>query len=117
MLFHYLVLLLVPLSVAGAAGDDDPCYQEGTNCYWPGENEIGHTPYLQDIWACELACQDTSGCVWFTWFQQSGFYMCYLLTECPKPFKDDKSVSAKIEDCTPDTTPTRRPTWTPPHEE
>ena len=27
---------------------------------------------------------------------------------------DDKAISGKIEECTPDTTPTRRPTWTSP---
>ena len=48
-------------------------------------NEIGHVPYMKEIWACELACRDTGGCNWFTWYENSGFYMCYLLTDCQGP--------------------------------
>ena len=112
MLSLQFLLLLFPLSAV--LGVEDPCYQEAVNCYWPGENEIAHIPYLQAIWACELACKDTSMCEWFTWLKQDGFYICYLLTECSKPFKDERSVSGRIEECSPDTTPTLRPTWTPP---
>ena len=31
-------------------------------------------------------------------------------------FRDDKAVSGKVEECTEDTTPTRIPTWTSPHQ-
>ena len=48
-------------------------------------NEIGHVPYFADIWACEMACGDTAGCEWFTWYENEGFYMCYLLTSCDSP--------------------------------
>merc|ERR1711976_445230 len=95
---------------------EDECYQVDTNCYRPELNEIGHTPYMPDIWACELACRDTPGCTWFTWYENTGYYMCYLLTACDSPQIDDKAVSGKIEECTPDTTPTRMPTWTSPRQ-
>ena len=42
-------------------------------------------PYFADIWACEMACGDTAGCEWFTWYENEGFYMCYLLTSCDSP--------------------------------
>ena len=31
-------------------------------------------------------------------------------------FRDSKAVSAMVEECTPDTTPTKIPTWTPPND-
>ena len=34
----------------------------------PGVNDLGTIPYFPDIWACELACRDTAGCNWFTWW-------------------------------------------------
>ena len=100
---HHLLLLLLPLVLTGEGGDDY-CYREATNCYRPGENDIAHMPYLLDIWACEMACRDTSGCAWFTWYEQDECLqdMCYLLTECADPVKDEKSVSARLEECTPD---------------
>eukprot|EP00090_Calanus_glacialis_P001748 TRINITY_DN11281_c0_g1_i1.p1 TRINITY_DN11281_c0_g1~~TRINITY_DN11281_c0_g1_i1.p1 ORF type:complete len:119 (-),score=28.12 TRINITY_DN11281_c0_g1_i1:90-446(-) len=117
MLSHHLLLLVLPLALAGSLPRiDDPCYRANTNCFRKGENELGMIPYMKDIWACELACRDTDTCAWFTWYKQDGFHMCYLLTACAHPANDENGVSAKLEECTPDTTPTIRPTWTPPYQ-
>ena len=73
IMYQYLVFICVILATASA--QEDPCYREGTNCYKSHYycfqfflysmmsfssglgNEIGHTPYFPDIWACELACR------------------------------------------------------------
>merc|ERR1719435_356633 len=95
------ILLLAPLAMAGAlpASPEDPCYQKDLNCFIESQSEIGHFGFLPDIWSCEMACRDESACEWFTWSKH-----------------DDLSISGKISECTPDTTPTARPPWTPPHE-
>merc|ERR1712121_175285 len=114
MFIKYVLFLCF---VAGLViSQEDECYREKTNCYREDlNNEIGHVPYMKEIWACELACRETGGCNWFTWYENSGFYMCYLLTSCEGPLVDSRAVSARLDECTPDTTPTIRPTWTPPH--
>merc|ERR1712243_49571 len=98
------------------ASPDDPCYQKDVNCFMESQSEIGHFGFLPDIWACEFACRDEPACKWFTWYKQDGFYMCYLLGDCDRPRHDDLSISGEISQCTPDTTPTARPPWTPPHQ-
>merc|ERR1711915_241750 len=77
-LAQYFILFLAAAAHCGVI-PDDPCYREDTNCYEKGVNLVGNVPYLPEIWACELACKETSGCNWFTWYQQDGFHMCYLL--------------------------------------
>ena len=103
MLSHHLLLLLLPIALPGEGGPD-PCYRGATNCYRPGENDLAHLPYLLDIWACEMTCRDTEGCAWFTWYEQEECLqdMCYLLTECAQPVKDEHSVSARLDECHPD---------------
>merc|ERR1712141_188902 len=113
MLSSLLSALAVLVVVSFA--QEDPCYREDTNCHRPGENDLGTIPYFPDIWACELACRDTTGCNWFTWYENPGFYNCYLLSSCNDPKTDKRAISGKLEECSPDTTPTIRPTWTPPH--
>merc|ERR1712189_75541 len=112
-LAQYFLLFLAAAAHCGVI-PDDPCYTEDTNCYEKGVNGVGTVPYLPEIWACELACKDTSGCNWFTWYQQDGFHMCYLLDSCNHPSNDKAGVSGKVNECSPDTTPTRSPTWTSP---
>ena len=71
----YQSLVFICVILATASAQEDPCYREGTNCYkyyfkvkplfkyfiigfrQGLGNEIGHTPYFPDIWACELACR------------------------------------------------------------
>merc|ERR1712165_170574 len=115
MLSSLLSALAVLVVVSFA--QEDPCYREDINCHRPGENGLGTIPYFPDIWACELACRDTAGCNWFTWFENPGFYNCYLLTSCNDPRGDERAISGKVEDCSPDTTPTKFPPWTSPHAE
>merc|ERR1711915_356024 len=54
------ILFLAAVAHCGVI-PDDPCYREDTNCYEKGVNLVGNVPYLPEIWACELACKDTSG--------------------------------------------------------
>merc|ERR1712045_981336 len=112
-MYHCIVFIgLILLGGSSVSAQEDACYREGTNCDRQGQgNEIGHTPYFPDIWACELACRDTQGCSWFTFYENSDFYMCYLLTACDSPSMDDHAISGMIDECTEDTTPTRIPTW------
>merc|ERR1719419_328208 len=93
-LAQYFILFLAAAAHCGVV-PDDPCYREDTNCYEKGVNGVGTVPYLPEIWACELACKDTSGCNWFTWYQQDGFHMCYLLDSCNHPSNDKAGVSAR----------------------
>ena len=47
-------------------------------------------------------------------YENPGFYNCYLLTSCNNPVGDERAVSGKVSECSPDTTPAAHPTWTPP---
>jgi len=91
-------LVMAALVVGDEPEPTDSCYRKDTNCYIPGDLEIGHTTYLPDIEVCENACRSLDGCRWFTWREGDDFAV-YFLKDCPFPSTETRFTSGFIDEC------------------